>query len=226
MKAKNNKPVNRTASIINRSKMLMLSDSESEPDEEMSGDKRNGRSSKHLRLAKQKSPMCVPNWRMAQSSYSKMFAKGKRKRNSASETVVISSATAAANSNNIFAAGPSGLQSITKLDSMDIECGDQFDQESSDDDDASDDDCDDSELSDESTTECNFDGDDEQSDFYDANTHTHPPHRYRNRIYCHSRPKLEFKIPSNPSNPFWSVVDLEPHHSQAMNLWKRRRPLH
>lgn len=213
MKTKSNKPVNRTASIINRSKLLVLSDSESDGDQDMSTfDKR---CSKHIRLSKQKIAM---NWRIKSSGYSKMLAKGKRKRNSTQELLTLSNvapSTSVCSLTNIFAPGPSGLQGEQrqniKPDSMDIEC-DQFEETEED-----------SDLSDESPTECNFDGDDEQSDFYDSSS-VIPPSRCRNRIYCHTRPKLEFKIPTNPSNPFWSVTDLEPH--QSINLWKRRRPLH
>lgn len=191
MKAKNNKPVNRTASIINRSKLLMLSDSESDNEDVL--DKK--RFSKHLRISKPKS------YNLKSKSYIKMLCKGKRKRNSASEM---------GTSNSLFAASTSTsglneekLSSRCKGDSM--EC-DHCDSSSS-------------ELSD-SPTECNFDGDDEQSDFYDCST-SHTP-RSRNRNYCHSKPLKEFK---KPVNPFFTV-DLESHHSASINLWKRRRPLH
>lgn len=94
--------------------------------------------------------------------------------------------------------------------------------------DLTDDEDDDDDDDDECPTECNFDGDDEQSDFCDSNVQQSSD-RNRNRVYCHSRPKLEFKIPSRPANPFYTV-DLDPshhhHHHQTINLWKRRRPMH
>jgi len=193
MKSKNIKPANRTASIINRSKLLILSDSET--DEE--GDLNKKHFSKHLRISKQKATYWKPR------NYSKMLSKGKRKRNSASEVTVCP--------NNIFATGSSGLNCTSnrvKSDSMEIEC-DNCDSDSS-------------VLSDEPPTECNFDGDDEQSDFPESNANAS---RFRNRVYCHSRSKLEFKMPSRPANPFFTV-DLESHHPPPTALWKRRRPLH
>lgn len=221
VKTKSIKPVNRTASIINRSKLLMLdSDSESEDDEMGSVDKK--RCSKHIRVSKQKT---APNgtWRSSghihNATYSKVLSKGKRKRNSTADALHHGNLASTSTSpftlhpENLFAAGPSGLQN----ESMDVECDHH---EGGGDSDVSD-----SNLSEDSPAEFNFDGDDEQSDFHDASSAGHASSaRHRNRIYSHTRSK-EFKIPTNPSNPFWSVADLDANHSSSISLWKRRRPL-
>lgn len=75
-------------------------------------------------------------------------------------------------------------------------------------------DCESSDLSDECPTECNFDGDDEQSDFYDSTVKNRP----KNRYYIHSKPKIEFKIPK-PVNPF--SAEFETHSPNQ--YWKRRK---
>lgn len=80
-----------------------------------------------------------------------------------------------------------------------------------------------SDLSDDCPTESNFDGDDEQSDFYDCSLenqsrHHHHHHRHHSQI----KQKLEFKMPK-PVNPF--SVDFAETHSPN-NHWKRRRAMH
>lgn len=180
MKLKNQKFINRTASIISRSKLLILSDSES--DDDIGLDKKSF--SKYLRISKK-----FGSWKT--KDHSKLMSKGKRKRNSGSDVFAsTSSIQTVISSKNLK----------TKSDSMEIETSS-------------------SELSDDCPTDGNFDGDDEQSDFYDSNIKT----TSKNRIYCHSKPKLEFKIPSKPANRFFSF-DFESHPS--INLWKRRRPTH
>lgn len=187
MKLKNQKFINRTASIISRSKLLILSDSESE--DEVTIDKR--RFSKYLHISKPRNS----GWR-SRLDHSKWPTKGKRKRNSGSD--------------NVFAS-TSGTQPVknlkTKSDSMEIECKSSSS----------------SDLSDSCPTDGNFDGDDEQSDFYDSSV---KPSITKNRILCH-KPKFEFKIPGKPVNPFFNF-DFETHlaSSPNSNLWKRRRPTH
>lgn len=179
------------------------------------------RCSKHIRVSKQKTG---PNgsWRTSaihNSAYSKVLSKGKRKRNSTTDALHVNLSSSCTTSpftlhpENLFAAGPSGLQN----ESMDVEC-DHHEG-------GADSDVSDSNISENSPSEFNFDGDDEQSDFHhDASSAGHVSTRHRNRIYSHTRSK-EFKIPTNPSNPFWSVADLDANHSSSISLWKRRRPL-
>lgn len=196
-------------------------DSDSESDDEEMGSVDKKRCSKHIRVSKQKAG---PNgtWRTAgihSSAYCKVLSKGKRKRNSTADALHVNSSLSTTSSpftlhpENLFAAGPSGLQN----ESMDVEC-DHHDGA------GGDSDASESNLSENSPSEFNFDGDDEQSDFHDASGAGHASSRHRNRIYSHTRSK-EFKIPTNPSNPFWSVADLDANHSSSISLWKRRRPL-
>lgn len=257
IKSKSSKPVNRTASIINRSKLLMLdSDTDSEADDEMgSVDKK--RCSKHIRVAKQTKGLLLPGamgWRaggggIPHSAYSKVLSKGKRKRNSNAEALHAFAASAAVHAStsssispfalspeNLFAPGPSGMQQLSSNESMDVEqCDVQHHQHQEGGRRADDggggghvSDVSDGNISDDSPTEFNFDGDDEQSDFHDSSSagHNSSSARHRNRIYSHTRSK-EFKIPTNPSNPFWSVAanHVDSSHSSAISLWKRRRPL-
>lgn len=196
MKAKNIKPVNRTASIINRSKLLILSDSETD-DEDILDKKRF---SKYLRISKQKN-------NSLRSKNSKFLSKGKRKRNSTSEIALGTNSSSCSQNHNGLHQNKH-LIYRNKSEYMDFEpdnCG-----------------SDSSELTDDSPTECNFDGDDEQSDFYDSNANA-TPHSYRNGDRCKSRSKSEFKIPSKPVNPFF-VVDLQDSHHSSLSLWKRRKP--
>lgn len=213
-----------SSSLINRSKLLMLSDSETTDDECLMN-----KSVKYLRISRKN------------SNNGKIVFKGKRKRNSTSENLhLTSSSLANAAFSELFLQCPSTSRAATT--SMEV---DPLHHASSSSESTS------SDLSDTCPTENNFDGDDEQSDFCEFdpqsssrdvdnnkvtcnNNHSHPrkSRRYHHQHY-HARAKTEFKIPHlRPFNPFATATidgskSGSPVSSAALlgtAIWKKRKP--
>jgi len=196
---KNHKPVTRSASILIRSKLLILSDSESDDDT-----KNQLLARKCKRINKKQNNLSKNLYTNERQLNDKLRLQmqltytGKRKR---------SSTISEPNQSN-----PN--PSITQM-----ECDTAISEASSL-----------SETSDDYDSDNNFDGDDEQSDFYEviakSKNCTKPRH------HNHSRP-IDFAVPST-RNPFLTMglssssatSSYSSSLSSANMLWKRRRRMH
>lgn len=204
--------VERCASIINRSKLLILSDSES--NEEDCEERQNP--SKHIRLFRSKYGFNHPINRSQREQQFKILSKQKRKNGCGfgiESNALSCSSSSKPHSIKIEANLIKNLKTkndltmeIDHLSSSDLSSDDGL------------------------TSECNFDGDDEQSDFYDSSliddrSSRHRSHNHHHQAYrAHqTKSKLEFKIP-RPLNPF--SVDHFETHSPGNHHWKRRKGMH
>jgi len=208
--AKNQKPVARSASILIRSKLLILSDSESDDDSNGGLNSKTNQMSarKAKRVNKKQNPLnakmcpqeCHTNGiQMAlHSSYT-----GKRKRSS-----TISEANHSSNTN-------------LTLNGIQMDCDNDMTDTSSL-----------SESSDDYNSDNNFDGDDEQSDFYEVIKSNKSTQRQRHHNHSHSSRAMDFAVPST-RNPFLTMglssatsSSYSSSLSSASMLWKRRRRMH
>lgn len=209
---RSHKPVARSASILIRSKLLILSDSES--DEESNGGidnkmsqlsarkgKRGNKKQNHLNKSGCDQEINGSALQMALSSSSYT---GKRKRSS-----TISEANHSVH-NNVSA---NGIQ---------MDCDNDMTDGSSL-----------SDSSDDYNSEVNFDGDDEQSDFYEVMAKSNKSNqRQRHHNHMHNPRAIDFAVPS-VRNPFLTMglssapsASYSSSLSSASALWKRRRRMH
>lgn len=209
---KSHKPVARSASILIRSKLLILSDSES--DEESNGGldikgtqpstrkgKRANKKQNHLNKS-----LChnEGNGLALQMALHSSSFTGKRKRSS-----TISEANQSVNTN-------------LSVNGIQMDCDNDMTDDSSL-----------SESSDDYTSEVNFDGDDEQSDFYEVMTKSNKTNqRQRHHNHMHNPRAIDFAVPS-VRNPFLTMgLTSAPSSSYSSSLssanvlWKRRRRMH
>ena len=206
---KNHKPVARSASILIRSKLLILSDSESD-DESNSGinnkmsqlsARKGKRVNKQKHLNNSICPKDVNRIGLQMALHSSSYT-GKRKRSS-----TISETNQSLNSN-------------LSVNGIQMDCDNDMTDGSSL-----------SESSDECSSEVNFDGDDEQSDFYEVMTKTNKTNqRQRHHNHLHTSRGIDFAVPS-VRNPFLTMGLSTPSSyssslSSASVLWKRRRRMH
>ncbi|RWS07292.1 hypothetical protein B4U79_03188 [Dinothrombium tinctorium] len=220
---KSNKPVARSASILLRSKVLVLSDSDSEEfDANGIGNEedrlrlttglvynclsltRKSRMKKHKRKKDEKEHK-FSQLSISQSNYNQYY--GKRKR---STSLFANGVDEGAHSNDATSSAFNQHQSM---------------------------DCDDSsaESSSLSESECETDhfveADDEQSDFYEVMSRTSEDPSTRTTLKCTSKSKYYHSIPI-PRNPFASVPTTPSSSFNSLNssstsiLWKRRRRNH
>lgn len=197
---KSHKPVTRSASILIRSKLLILSDSESE--DESANAKINGKMSllskkMKQRLSKKKDKLRIEQerqklcYQQQLNTNSSDGLTGKRKRSST------------------ISDGCSSSLSTTGHSTSQMEC----------------DESDSSSLSETPyNSDVNCDGDDEQSDFYEIITKSS---KSSSKSRHNHHPRHEFNIPTR--NPFMTMGLSSPGTSNSTAssiIWKRRRRMH
>jgi hypothetical protein len=208
---KNHKPVTRTASILIRSKLLILSDSESDDDHncginskmsQLSARKGKRINKKQNNLNKSLCQNQTNQFRLQMQSHCSPYV-GKRKRSS-----TISEANQSSNTNQ-------------SLNGIQMECDNNISDTSSL-----------SESSDDYNSDVNFDGDDEQSDFYEVIAKTNKNNKQRHHNHSHIGRAIDFAVPS-ARNPFLTMglssssnSSYNSNLSSANMLWKRRRRMH
>ncbi|XP_054165913.1 uncharacterized protein LOC128963431 [Oppia nitens] len=205
---KSQKPVARSASILIRSKLLILSDSESDESNCGSNSKTNQMSArKAKRNNKKQNPLNSKtlyqkdyhNNGYQMSLHSTSYT-GKRKRSS-----TISEPNHSSTSTNV---------------SIQMDCDNDMTETSSL-----------SETSDDYNSDYDFDGDDEQSDFYEVIKTNKTPQRQRHHNHSHTSRAIDFAVPS-VRNPFLTMglspasTSFNSTFSSANMLWKRRRRMH
>ena len=207
---RNHKPVARSASILIRSKLLILSDSESDESNcginskmsQLSARKGKRVNKKNNHLSKTLCPKDIDRISLQNPLHSSYT--GKRKRSS-----TISETNQSLNPN----LSVNGLQ---------MDCDNDMTDDSSL-----------SESSDECNSEINCDGDDEQSDFYEVMAKSNKTNqRQRHHNHMHTSRGIDFAVPS-ARNPFLTMGLSSPSSSSysssltsANILWKRRRRMH
>ena len=210
---RSHKPVARSASILIRSKLLILSDSESDDGSNCGIDykmsqlsarkgKRGNKKQNHLNKGLSHNGLDTNGLALQMALHSSYT--GKRKRSS-----TISEAN-------------QGLNTNLSMNGIQMDCDNDMTDGSSL-----------SESSDDYTSEVNFDGDDEQSDFYEVMAKSNKSNqRQRHHNHLHNPRAIDFAVPS-VRNPFLTMglssassSSYSSSLSSANVLWKRRRRMH